>query len=63
MYSVGGPSSRGGHCKLADDLFCGLESPDELCENWKRLLQCLKNNSLTLSAPKTMKAPAVTTIL
>ena len=43
--------------KLADDLYCGGNSPDELVTNWKRVLQDLQQSQLCLSPSKTTTAP------
>ncbi len=49
--------------KLADDLYCGANSPEELARNWKRVLQALHRCGLCLSPTKTIIAPKKTTIL
>ncbi|KAK3083239.1 hypothetical protein FSP39_017533 [Pinctada imbricata] len=49
--------------KLADDLYCGGETIDELAENWHRVLKCLQNSGLRLSASKTIVCPRTATIL
>ena len=49
--------------KLADDLYCGGNSPDELVTNWKRVLQALQQSRLCLSPSKTTIAPKKTVIL
>ena len=49
--------------KLADDLYCGGNTPEDLLINWDRLLSALFHNGLRLSAPKTVIAPKSTTIL
>lgn len=49
--------------KLADDLYCGGNTPDELYTNWKRVLTALHKSNLKLSPSKTVVAPASTTIL
>ena len=49
--------------KIADDLYCGACSVEELLINWKRLLQALQKNNLCLSATKTTICPATVTIL
>lgn len=49
--------------KIADDLNCGGNTPSELLSNWRNVLKALHNNSLTLSARKTVIAPKSTTIL
>ena len=49
--------------KLADDLYCGGDTPDELYANWKRILEALDKSNLRLSPTKTVVAPTSTTIL
>ena len=49
--------------KLADDLYCGGNTPQELLQNWSLVLQLLQHNNLCLSAHKTVIAPKTTTIL
>lgn len=49
--------------KLADDLYCGGNTPDELLKSFERVLRALQQNSLNLSASKTTIAPRQTTIL
>ena len=49
--------------KIADDLFCGGNTPEELLHNWTKVLQSLHRNSLNLSACKTTVCPKTTTIL
>ncbi|VDI36235.1 Hypothetical predicted protein [Mytilus galloprovincialis] len=49
--------------KIADDLYCGGNSPEELLTNWERVLQALQKCSLNLSATKTIIAPKQATIL
>ena len=49
--------------KLADDLYCGANSLEDLYKNWNRLLSALHKNSLCLSATKTIIGPTSTTIL
>ena len=49
--------------KLADDLYCGGNTPYELLENWKKVLQALYQCDLRLSASKTVVNPTSTTIL
>ena len=43
--------------KLADDLYCGANSPIELLSKWERILDCLQNAGLCLSPSKTIIAP------
>ena len=49
--------------KIADDLYCGGNTPHELLENWKKVLQALQRSNLCLSASKTVINPRSTTIL
>ena len=49
--------------KLADDLYCGADSPEALLENWRRILQALQKCNLHLSPSKTLICPHSTTIL
>ena len=35
--------------KLADDLYCGGNTLDELLSNWKRVLDALQKSNLKLS--------------
>lgn len=49
--------------KLADDLYCGANTPEELLRNWTRVLQALKNSGLCLSPSKTIICPRSTTVL
>ena len=49
--------------KLADDLFCGGDTPDELLQNWERVLESLKKCGICLSPTKTVICPKTITIL
>lgn len=49
--------------KIADDLYCGGNTPDQLIYNWKRVLDALQKSSLNLSASRTIIAPSQATIL
>ena len=49
--------------KLADDLYCGDNSPQELLGNWSRVLNALDLCNLRLSAKKTRVCPKTTIIL
>ena len=49
--------------KLADDLYCGGYTPQELLANWSRILDALAKCNLLLSATKTVICPKTTTIL
>lgn len=43
--------------KIADDLYCGGNTPEQLIHNWERVLDALQKSSLNLSASKTIIAP------
>ena len=49
--------------KLADDLYCGGDTEDELLHNWRRVLSALDKCSLRLSTKKTIVNPKSTGIL
>lgn len=49
--------------KLADDLFCGGNSPQEVLDNWRLVLEALHACDLRLSASKTVICPRSTTVL
>lgn len=49
--------------KLADDLYCGADTPEDLLNNWERVLSALQRCSMNLSPKKTIIAPKTTTIL
>ncbi|MEW8547318.1 MAG: RNase H-like domain-containing protein, partial [Candidatus Thiodiazotropha sp.] len=49
--------------KLADDLYCGGNTPNELLCNWEKVLKALSRSDLRLSASKTVVTPLSTTIL
>lgn len=49
--------------KLADDLYCGGNSPEDLLNNWTRVLAALQKCNLKLSPTKTIIAPKTTNIL
>ncbi|XP_062568793.1 uncharacterized protein LOC134230943 [Saccostrea cucullata] len=44
--------------KIADDLYCGGNTPEDLMRNWERVLEALHRSSLNLSTSKTIIAPA-----
>ena len=48
--------------KLADDLYCGGDTVDELLQNWRMVLHALYKCRLCLSATKTVICPKSTTI-
>ena len=49
--------------KIADDLYCGGNTPEELLDNWRKVLTTLDKCDLCLSAKKTIISPGSTTIL
>ena len=49
--------------RIADDLYIGGNTPEELLVNWERVLQQFEKNNLRLSASKTVICPINTTIL
>lgn len=49
--------------KIADDLYCGGHTPEELLNNWERVLIALHKCSLNMSASKTIIAPKDAIIL
>ena len=53
----------GSVAEIADDLYCGGNTPWELLHNWKRVLQALHKCNLRLSAHKTIISPKTTTTL
>ena len=49
--------------KLADDLYCGGSTPQELLHNWEKVLHVHQKSDLRLAGPKTVISPSSTTIL
>ena len=49
--------------KIADDLYIGGQSVDELIQNWRRVLEIMHQNGLKLKPSKTVVAPTHTQIL
>ena len=49
--------------KIADDLYCGGNTPTEILGSWRRVLQALYRSNLRLSASKTVICPKTTTVL
>ncbi|XP_069110407.1 uncharacterized protein [Argopecten irradians] len=49
--------------KLADDLYCGGDTPEQLLGNWSKVMECLQRCDLRLSSSKTVVCPRSTTIL
>ena len=60
---VGDLIQEGCVAKLADDLYCGAESPEELLTIWTRVLDQLQRCNLRLSPTKTVICPKSTSIL
>ena len=55
--------TAGAVAKIADDLYCGGNTPEELLHNWSLVLRSLNHSCLHLSASKTVINPRSTTIL
>jgi len=49
--------------KIADDLYVGGNSPEEVLHNWRRVLSLFQQNNLRLSASKTFICPKKATVL
>ena len=49
--------------KVADDLYIGGDTPEELLGTWEKVLSALQRCDLNLSAAKTIIAPKCTSIL
>ena len=49
--------------KIADDLYVGGNSPEEVLHNWRHILSLLQQNNLPLSASKTFICPKKATVL
>lgn len=43
--------------KIADDLYCGGNTPEQLIHNLERVLDALQKSSLNISASKTIITP------
>ena len=64
MCRVLGDLIQEGHvCKIADDLYCGGETPEELLQTWTKVLEQLDRCNLRLSPTKTVICPKSTVIL
>ena len=64
MFRVLGDCLQDGiTAKLADDLYCGADTPEELLHNWQRILDPLQRCNLHLSASETTIYPRSTTVL
>ena len=55
--------SSGGVAKIADDLMVGGDTPENVLEIWRQVLDALKQNGLKLSATKTICLPESMMIL
>ena len=53
----------GNTSKLADDLYVGADTLEELFDVWHLILETLSQNNLGLSGPKTIVVPLSTVIL
>nr|XP_054752850.1 uncharacterized protein LOC129258634 [Lytechinus pictus] len=49
--------------KLADDLFCGGNTPNELLDNWTRVLHALRSADFAFPPKKTVVCPKSTGVL
>ena len=54
---------EGNVAKIADDLYTGGNTVEELFDNWSRVLKLISNNNLKLKAAKTIIAPDKVEIL
>ena len=54
---------EGGVVKLADDLYCGAETVEELMPIWSKVLERLSANGMKLSPDKTVCCPTSTIVL
>jgi hypothetical protein len=54
---------EGAVAKIADDLYCGGNTPLEALANWSRVLHALHQNNIRLSASKTIICPRSANIL
>lgn len=55
--------TEGSVIKIADNLYCGGNTPDELLDTWKQVLFALNKANLGLSATKTFVCPKSTDVL
>ena len=60
---VGHLVQEGTLAKIADDMYCGGETPVETLNTWSKVLKCLADNNLGLSASKTIIFPKTTVTL
>ena len=49
--------------KIADDLYCGADSPEDVLRIWEKILICLEQNGLKLSPAKTVCCPTSVDVL
>ena len=54
---------EGVSAKIADDLYVGGDTPEDLLSNWRKVLEALNTCDLRLSASKTVIAPKSTNII
>ena len=54
---LGDLMKQGKVTKIADDLYVGGDTPEELLQNWEMVLNCLARANLKLTAPKTVITP------
>ena len=60
---VGHLVQEGVLAKIADDMYCGGCTPEETLGTWSKVLKCLADNNLGLSASKTIIFPKSTVTL
>ena len=60
---LGDSLQKGSIAKLADGLYCGGDTPEELLANWCEVLKALEECDLRLSPHKTIICPKSTVIL
>ena len=60
---LGNQLMEGGVTKLADDIYCGGDTPGDALREWEKVLQALNQNGLKLSASKTIICPKTVCIL
>jgi len=60
---VGHLVQEGVLAKIADDMYCGGNTPEETLVTWSKVLKCLADNNLGLSATKTIIFPKTTVTL
>ena len=54
---LGDQMTEGKVTKLADDIYCGGSSVENVTNNWEEVLKALERNGLRLSAGKTVVCP------